>query len=116
MNDDLLLRPSGPAAKSESASGSDSDASAHELIAKEWSGDERSKIHINRLKLRLAFWYPEKYRPVVLNEANVRLVTSTWYVADELWKMGRARILESASPVRSDSKGSADTVARAPAA
>jgi hypothetical protein len=56
-------------------------------IADKWSGDARSKTYINRLKLRLAFWYPDKYRPIVINEAHVRLVTSTWYMAQALWKI-----------------------------
>lgn len=56
-------------------------------IARNWCGNSRSKIYLNGLKLRLAFYHPEKYRPIVRNEAHVRLVTSTWYMAQALWKI-----------------------------
>jgi hypothetical protein len=46
----------------------------------------RSKTFINRLKIRLQFHHPEKFRFVVRNEAHVRLATSMWYVGRALWK------------------------------
>ena len=46
----------------------------------------RSKTHLNRLKIRLKYFCPEKCWPIVRNEAQVRLATSMWYVADVLKK------------------------------
>jgi hypothetical protein len=59
-------------------------------IADKWSDDRgsgRSKTYVNRLKMRLAYWNPSKYRPVVRNEAHVRLATSTWYMSQSLLKV-----------------------------
>jgi hypothetical protein len=47
----------------------------------------RSKTHLNRLKIRLKYFCPEKCWPIVRNEAQVRLATSMWYVADVLKKI-----------------------------
>ena len=50
----------------------------------------RSKTFINRLKIRLSYYHPEKCRMIVRNEAHVRLATSTWYVAKGLLVLGAA--------------------------
>lgn len=41
----------------------------------------RSKTHINAMKLRLRFHWPEAFRVIIRNEAHVRLATSAWYMA-----------------------------------
>ncbi len=62
----------------------------HLLPLVKWSEkkEHRSKTYINRLKIRLAFHNPDKYRRIVRNEAHVRLATSTWYVGMNLLKFG----------------------------
>ena len=44
----------------------------------------RTKTTINQLKIRLQFYCPEKYRPIIRNEANARMATSTWYITRTL--------------------------------
>jgi hypothetical protein len=55
-----------------------------------WKGKEpetytrRTKIFINTLKTRLEFLFPEKYSGIIKNEAQIRLVSSLWYVTNSL--------------------------------
>ncbi len=60
----------------------------HLLFLVPWSDNtsRRSKTHLNRLKIRLKYFCPDKCWPIVRNEAQVRLATSMWYVADVLTK------------------------------
>lgn len=51
---------------------------------------QRSKTYINRLKVRLAYYFPDKCRPIIRNEAHVRLATSTWYVGGALYWLSGA--------------------------
>jgi hypothetical protein len=57
--------------------GAVSDACARECRTR---AAHRSKTYVNRLKIRLSFYFPEAYRRIVRNEAHVRLATSTWFV------------------------------------
>jgi hypothetical protein len=45
---------------------------------------QRSKNFINILKIRLNFYFPEKCGAISRNEAHVRLMSSTWYMARKL--------------------------------
>lgn len=58
----------------------------HLLSLVGWAGDsrKRSKAFINLLKIRLQYYVPEKYKPLVRIEAHVRLSTSVWYVSKVL--------------------------------
>lgn len=44
----------------------------------------RSKNFINILKIRLNFYFPDKCGAISRNEAHVRLMSSTWYMARKL--------------------------------
>jgi hypothetical protein len=44
----------------------------------------RTKNFINILKIRLAFHFPEKCGAIARNEAHIRLMSSTWYMARAL--------------------------------
>lgn len=44
----------------------------------------RSKNFINILKIRLHFYFPDKCGAISRNEAHVRLMSSTWYMARQL--------------------------------
>ena len=44
----------------------------------------RSKNFINILKIRLHFYFPDKCGAIARNEAHVRLMSSTWYMARQL--------------------------------
>jgi hypothetical protein len=46
--------------------------------------DRRTKIFINMLKARLEFYFPEKCDTIIKNEAQIRLMSSLWYVATSL--------------------------------
>ncbi len=46
----------------------------------------RSKTAINRLKIKLQYFLPEKYQKISRTEAHVRLSTSMWYVARASFK------------------------------
>ena len=46
--------------------------------------DRRTKIFINMLKARLEFYFPEKCGTIIKNEAQIRLMSSLWYVATSL--------------------------------
>lgn len=69
----------------------------HLLSLVHWRGGdkktERSKTYINRLKVRLEVHHPEKCRPLIRNEAHVRLASSMWYVGRLLWKCSLLGIL-----------------------
>lgn len=63
---------------------------AHLVRLVHWVQDRtnRSKTHINLLKIRLEFHCPNHRRQIVRNEAHVRLATSVWYVSRSLRKAG----------------------------
>lgn len=46
----------------------------------------RSKTAINRLKIKLQYFLPDKYQKISRTEAHVRLSTSMWYVARASFK------------------------------
>jgi len=50
----------------------------HELV------NQRSKIFINALKIRLQFYFPEQCSTIIKNEAHIRLSSSMWYVSKSL--------------------------------
>lgn len=56
----------------------------HRHLAQLVPEDFRSKTFINKLKVRLLFFFPNKYRVLIRNEAHVRLATSTWYVSRQV--------------------------------
>jgi hypothetical protein len=46
--------------------------------------DKRTKVFINILKTRFEFYYPEKCGSIIKNEAQIRLMSSLWYVTNSL--------------------------------
>jgi hypothetical protein len=50
-------------------------------LARWTAPNSRSKTYINILKVRLRHYFPDKCSTIIRNEAHVRLVASTWYVA-----------------------------------
>ena len=44
----------------------------------------RSKNYINLLKLHIKYHFPQKYRRIILNEAQIQLSSSLWYVSHTL--------------------------------
>lgn len=49
-----------------------------------WSNEgdfQRSKTFINTLKIRLKYYFPDKYGTITRNEAHIRLASSAWYVS-----------------------------------
>jgi hypothetical protein len=71
----------------------------HLLDLVPWSDNtsKRSKTHLNRLKIRLKYYCPEKCWPIVRNEAQVRLATSMWYVAVVLMYTSAVGLIVSAA-------------------
>ena len=55
-----------------------------------WKGTEpntysrRTKIFINMLKTRFEFYYPDKSGSIIKNEAQIRLMSSLWYLTNSL--------------------------------
>lgn len=48
----------------------------------------RTKIFINMLKTRFEFFYPDKCGSIIKNEAQIRLMSSLWYVTNSLMAFG----------------------------
>lgn len=46
--------------------------------------DNRSKAFINRLKIRIHFFYPDKTGNILKNEGHIRLMSSLWYLCNYL--------------------------------
>lgn len=59
-----------------------------------WEGKDqathlkRTKTFINMLKIRLEFYFPEKCGTLIKNEAQVRLMSSLWYITKTLLLFG----------------------------
>jgi len=56
------------------------------LDEKKSNVDEKSKIFINSLKIRLQFFFPEHCSTIIKNEAHIRLSSSMWFVSNSLRK------------------------------
>lgn len=48
------------------------------------NSDTRSKTFINRLKIRIQFFYPDKTGNILKNEGHIRLMSSLWYLCKYL--------------------------------
>jgi len=59
----------------------------------------RTKNFINILKIRLSFHCPEKLSTIARNEAHIRLMSSTWYMARELIYLSGGSFLLSVIPL-----------------
>lgn len=47
----------------------------------------RSKAFINKLKMRIAFFYPESISTIIKNEAHIRFSSSSWYAFEIVTKL-----------------------------
>jgi hypothetical protein len=59
-------------------------------------GVKRTKNFVNMLKMRLLFHHSKHLGNITRNEAHIRLMSSTWYMAGQLRRVARAAVILSA--------------------